>query len=186
MSDATEVPEGPIVPPDEDFGLSAGAKALRDRFVKEYLNDYDAVAAAGRIGYARQFAREYSYRFMQEPYVLQQIKNAETSIEDGESDEAMKKRIMTGLIREANYRGPGCSQSARVAALSKLASIAGMDAPTRSKLEMTGPDGQPIGGGVFVVPGIITMEEWEKKAAEQQAALVGSGSAAIPNSVAID
>lgn len=172
MSDASDLPELPIELPieEQNFGLSIAARNLRDRFVKEYLVDYDALSAAGRVGYSRQFAKEYSLRFMQEPYVLLQIKNAESSTEEDNAD-AMKKRILMGLIREANYRGPGCSQSARVAALSKLASIAGMDSPSKSKIEMTGPDGQPLNGGMFVVPGIMSTEDWEKQAAAQQAVL---------------
>ena len=175
FSDSPDLPELAIEAPIEDqtFGLSIAARNLRDRFVKEYLVDYDALSAAGRVGYSRQFAKEYSFRFMAEPYVLQKIKNAESSTEE-DNEDAMKKRILMGLIREANYRGPGCSQSARVAALSKLASIAGMDSPSKSKIEMTGPDGQPLNGGMFVVPGIMTVEDWEKQAAAQQAALVDS------------
>jgi len=164
--------------PEVGADLSFRERALRDLFVNEYLVDYNEYAAAIRIGYSQAYAKEYSVRFMNEPYVLQQIRLKENAPTPDDSVEDMKKRVMTGLIREANYRGPGCSQSARVAALSKLAAIHGMDAPIRSKTEITGADGQPLNGGVFVIPGVMTVEQWEAAAAEQQTALVNGTPAA--------
>ena len=120
---------------------------------------------------------------MEEPYVLQQIKLAETSGGQDQTNEMMKKRIIIGLVREANYRGPGCSQSARVAALAKLASIHGMDAVNRTQTQFLGADGQPVDGGVFVVPGIMTTEDWEKAAEAQQAALVANPAPVTPTPI---
>lgn len=167
----SDIPEGIVEPDNLAAHLTHREKALRDLFVNEYLVDYDAKSAAIRVGYGQSYAHEMATRLMQCSYVQQQITLKEKTTEE-EDDAAMRKRVITGLIREANYKGPGCSPSARVAALSKLAAIQGMDAPTRSKTEITGPDGQPLGGGVFVVPGICTVEDWEARAAAQQAALV--------------
>ncbi len=175
----SDIPEG-IVEPNFAADFSHREKALRDLFVNEYLVDYNAVSAAVRCGYNQVYAREMSVRFMHCPYVMQQITLKQQS-QEIESDDAMKKRVISGLIRESNYTGPGCSAGARVAALAKLAAIQGMDAPTRTKTELTGPDGQPLSGGIFVVPGLVTVEDWEKAAEEQQAKLVaGTVGAAIP------
>lgn len=163
--------ENPINEPDYSVTYSARQKELRDKFVKEYLVDYNATAAAIRIGYPKSYAQEYAVKFMDEPYVHQQIKTVETSPEEIDSKEAMQKRITISLLREANYRGAGSSQSARVAALSKLSSIYGMDAPVKTQTEHLGPDGLPL-NGVFVVPGLMTTEDWAKAAAAQQSALV--------------
>jgi hypothetical protein len=171
MSDIPE--EGITEPENLAADLTHREKTLRDHFVNEYLVDYDQKSAAIRIGYGSSYAHEMSVRLMQCPYVLQQISLKEANTEE-EDAAIMRKRIITGLIREANFKGPGCSPSARVAALSKLAAIQGMDAPARSKLELTGADGQPLGGGMFVVPGIISVEDWEKLAMAQQTALVDS------------
>jgi hypothetical protein len=163
----------PLVEPNLADTLTASERALRDQYVREYLIDYDALAATTRVGYRASMAKEYSIRLMQDPYVLQQIRLKQAADED-ETPEVMKKRIMAGLIRESNYRGPGCSQAARVAALAKLASIHGMDAPTRTKTELTGADGQPLGAGTFVIPGIMSPEQWAVIAEAQQAALVAN------------
>lgn len=173
MSDTSVIPEGIIEPENLAAELTHREKALRDHFVAEYLVDYDQKSAAVRIGYGASYAGEMAIRLMQCPYVAQQIALKETTNEE-ESAEVMRKRVIQGLIREANYRGPGCSPSARVAALAKLAAIQGMDAPTRTKTELTGADGSPLGGGMFVVPGIISVEDWEKAAKAQQTALVDS------------
>lgn len=175
----SDIPEGITEPENLAADLTHREKALRDHFVNEYLVDYDQKSAAIRVGYGSSYANEMAVRLMQCPYVLQQIALKESTTEE-EDAKAMKRRIITGLIREANYKGPGCSPSARVAALSKLAAIQGMDAPTRSKVEMTGADGQPLGGGMFVVPGIMTVEDWEKAAEAQQRALVDSNGEKAP------
>lgn len=145
---------------------------LRDRFVKEYLTDYDAYKAAIRIGYAPAYAKDFSQRFMLEPYVLSKIADAEGGSSDDLDVEVQKKMIVAALWREAKNMGMGSSQAARVAALSKLSAFYGMDAPKTSKTELTGADGQPLGSGVFVVPGMVTAEDWAKQAEAQQAELV--------------
>jgi phage terminase small subunit len=39
------------------------------------------------------------------------------------------------------------------------------------KTELTGKDGTPLVGGAFVLPGVLTPEEWERAAKVQQGAL---------------
>lgn len=159
-----------ISEPEYTVTLTLRERQLRDKFVEEYLCDYDALKAAQRIGYSLAFAKEYSVKLMEDPYVLQQIKKIEG---DPETDdpETIKKRIVAGLLREANFKGSGSSQSARVAAWSKLSSIYQMDTVPK------GPeDGE--GAGEFVVPGMITEEEWTRRAAAQQTELTAPESPA--------
>lgn len=147
-------------------------KALRDLFVKEYLVDYNAIGAAMRVGYNRSIAKEYAVRLMDEPYVAREIAKHEGATGDDVEDEAVqRKRILAGLRREANYTGPGSSQAARVAALGKLAQLYSMEPATRTKTELTGAEGQPL-AGAFVIPGVLTPEQWEAAALAQQEALV--------------
>lgn len=144
--------------------LSPHEKSVRDRFVKEYLLDYDQKAAAIRCGYGESFAGTYAEKFMNEPYVLQQIKRTELAFaEDVDVEEEDTKRVIrAALLREAHYRGPGSSHSARVNALAKLAVIHDMD--------KTASDGTEIGGrsGVMEVPGIASAEDWEAEASGAQ------------------
>ena len=120
-------------------------KALRDIFVTEYLKDFDAFTAALRCGFSSAAAAMYSQRFMEESYVQREIKIRELSLTENELEETaiQKRKIMAALFREAHYRGPGSSQSARVNALRTLASITGLDKVSSSN---------GVTGGVMVVP----------------------------------
>ena len=155
------------------ISLTQSEMELRDKFVIEYLKDYDAFAACIRIGYAHAFAKEFCARFMTETYVLNKIKQVELKpLEEEDLNETTQKRkVYAALWKEANSFGFGTSQSARVAALAKLSSFLGMDAPTRSQQELTGKDGKPLGAGVFVIPGVMSTEQWAEQAEAQQAEL---------------
>lgn len=144
--------------------LSPKEKDLRDKFVSEYLIDYDQTAAAIRIGFSASFAQTYAEKFMTEPYVRKAIADLQNAMADDEKIEVEldRRRIRAALMREAHYRGPGSSHAARVSALAKLASIRDMDAPTKIKSEVA------LRGGVMMVPGIASLEEWEKAAQASQ------------------
>jgi hypothetical protein len=147
--------------------LSASEKELRDKFVEQYIFDFDRVAAALRIGFLPSFALEWSQKFLDEPYVRLKIAEAlkakaeDEAVEDAET----KRRIRASLLREANYRGAGSSHAARVGALSKLSSLYGMDAPIKTNQEITHR------GGVMAVPGIADASAWEDAAQASQTKL---------------
>lgn len=148
-------------------------KALRDLFVREYLVDYNAFGAAMRCGFMRSFAEDYAKKFLEEPYVQQQITLLQVNISHADDDEAAsafnKSRIYNGLMREAHYYGPGSSSASRVAALSKLATIEGMDAKAKAK---NPNDHSSKRGGVMVAPSIIDVTDWEQTAVKSQEKLV--------------
>jgi hypothetical protein len=105
--------------------LSPQEKALRDKFVTEYLNDYDAYGAAIRIGYFKGLALTYATEFMEDPHVRREITRREQEkATNPEAELQMTQRqVKAWLHREANYRGPGASHSARVQSLNSLAKI---------------------------------------------------------------
>ena len=150
--------------------LNAADTELRDLFVREFLFDFDPVAACLRCGFLESYAQQYAQQFMGESYVRKQIaeqsKKGSPVGEDKEKDEATKQHVLTSLFREANYRGPGASHGSRVAALAKIATIMGMDAPTKMEQTITHK------GGVMAVPGIASIEDWEQKATENQSKLM--------------
>lgn len=147
--------------------LNPREKALRDLFVSEYLVDYDAVRACQRCGFVHQFAIDFARKFMEEPYVQQQLNAVKfQNVPEQAMADYDKKRIRTGLMAEAHYRGPGSSHSGRVAALGKLASLYGMDAPKKSEQTIINR------GGVMAVPGIAALDDWEAAASASQDALI--------------
>ena len=145
--------------------LSDKEKELRDRFVSEYILDFDAYAAAMRIGFGPSFAPTYAEKFLAEPYVQKRLVEFQTAMDADPKAEAEldRRRIRAALLREAHYRGPGSSHAARVSALAKLAQIRDMDAPIKSQVHLL--------GGVMEVPGIANTESWEEAAVTSQMAL---------------
>jgi hypothetical protein len=158
-------------PEDDERSYSDRELKLRDRFVKEYLKDYDALGAAKRVGYTGMVAKEYAVRFMDEPYVIRKIDALKATPFDEMNEDQMHKTIKAGLYREANDRGIGSTQPARVAAWAHLARLSGMEPATKVKNEITGADGAPL-AGTFVLPGLMTPEQWEAAARQQQEDLV--------------
>lgn len=155
----TELPK-----PDD---MNPREKALRDMFVSEFLVDYDQVKAAMRCGFNRQFAQEYAQRFMDEPYVQKRINEVRfMKTEEKATEDYDKARIRTSLMAEAHYHGPGSSQAARVAALGKLATLYGMEAPKKIDANVNHR------GGVMAVPGIASLDDWEQQASASQDTLV--------------
>ena len=163
----TNMPIGGIDQPPLE--MSEREKALRDLFVSEYLVDYDQVKAAQLCGFTLQFAVEYAKKFMEEPYVQRRIREVTfMKVDEKAIEQFDKTRIKAALMAEAHYRGPGSSHSGRVAALSKLASLYGMEAPKKGSMDVTHR------GGVMAVPGIASLSDWEQVAAESQDQLVAN------------
>ncbi len=116
--------------------LTKQERELRKRFVDEYLTDYDAVGAAIRLGYQEAFAQQYAKKFLTEPYTLRLVKEREAEFGVKTEEDLHRKKIVAGLYREAYARHN--SGSARVAALSQLAKITGIEAPVKTELKVEG------------------------------------------------
>jgi len=157
-------------------------KELRDKFIVEYLRDYNSYAACVRIGYVDEVALETAKQFMEEPYVRRGITNAEdarakhlqasqeedlVNLPPGfvpHNEDTDKQRIVSGLFREAFYKGPGATHNSRVSALTALAKIYKLDKEEKR-------DDDKLIPNVMVVPAVGSAEDWEKMAAGQQADL---------------
>ncbi len=156
------------------LSLSEPEMALRRMFVDEYLVDYNKHAAALRCGFSPAMAQEYAARLWNDAYVQHLLATRTYKKQNDESDPGAEERekqqtrtqIIEALKREAFYKGPGSSQAARVAALSKLAAMFGLD-----KGALTGEDNDTPKGGVMVVPMMMSAEQWEKTAQAAQAQL---------------
>lgn len=156
-------------------------KQLRDRFISEYLRDYNSYAACVRLGFMDEMALQMAKEIMEEPYVrrgiadaeAQRAKHLQTERNDDLSTlpegfvphdmETDKQRIVSGLFREAFYKGPGASHASRVSALGKLADI--------YKLTKEETTEDKVVSNVMVVPAIGSVSAWEEQASVQQAEL---------------
>jgi hypothetical protein len=84
--------------------LTKQEKATRDRFVEQYLIDYEPVSAVIRLGYQEAFAQQYAKQFMTESYTLKKIAEREQALGIDKEEERHRKRIVAGLYREAHSR----------------------------------------------------------------------------------
>lgn len=114
--------------------LTKQERAVRQRFVEEYLTDYEAVSAAIRLGYQPAFAEQYARKFLTEPYTLKLIKEHEAKLGIQTEDEQHRRKIITGLYRIAHNRHSPAS--AQVAAYSQIARITGIEAPVKTQQEV--------------------------------------------------
>lgn len=148
--------------------LSPVEKDLRDKFVTQYLVDYDAWAATIRCGFLRSVAVEYAGQLMQDPYVQRELarKQLEESADPKATAKLKKRQTEAALLREAHYKGVGSSHAARVSALAKLCNIYDMDGATKITANVVHR------GGVMLVPAIASVDEWEKAAASSQDKLI--------------
>ena len=112
----------------------------RQRFVEEYLLDFNAAAAARRAGYSERTAQTQGprlLRFVQVQAALLRLQQKADKRFDVRLDQ-----VLGGLAKEAMGQGPDTRASARVAAWQAIARIKGFDAP--KKVELTGADGGAI------------------------------------------
>lgn len=144
--------------------MTPAEKELRDKFIAQYMLDFDAWAACIRIGHVKEVALDKATEYMTEPYVQQQIASRSYSDDLDPKAAAKRKRrqIEASLMREAHYRGPGSTHAARVAALSRLCGIHDMDEAAKAKANVTHR------GGVMMVPAIASVDEWEAAASASQ------------------
>jgi hypothetical protein len=111
--------------------LTESERAMRDRFVEQYIEDFNAIDSLIRCGYTAQYAKDYAPKFMSEPYTLNRIKARQLEIGVTTDAEIHKRRVISALYREANSMFN--SGSARVSALRSIADIVGIVAPVKSE-----------------------------------------------------
>lgn len=147
-----------------ESGMSPGEKALRDKFVNEYLVDFDEYRAALRVGLLPSVAATYSKQLMNDGYVQREIARLQREQQsDPKSQQERDRELTLNTLRQAMQNGPYAS---RVAAARQMSAIHGFDAPIKTQNETTHR------GGVMMVPEIANVEEWQKAAQTSQEKLV--------------
>jgi hypothetical protein len=140
--------------------LTPKMKERRDRFITEYVKDFNGPDAFIRAGGSATVAVKMASEYLREPYVSGQIWTFIDAME--EADLISRKRVIAMFIREANYQGMGASHGARVAAIGHLAKVLGME---QTNVNVKGDI--KFKGGVMLVPAPDPMS-WEQAAAEAQ------------------
>jgi hypothetical protein len=86
--------------------LDADAIAVRDRFVEEYLKDYEPVNACLRCGFAMAFAVQWAPFFMTDTYVQRRIIELTRAPQLSAADQDLHDRaLLENTLREAMQKG---------------------------------------------------------------------------------
>lgn len=141
--------------------ISLKKKLFLDRFIYEYLHDFNSSMAWIRAGGAVSHATTGGPESLRTAYVQQQLRIVSEQID--EEQIVTRNEVLLGIKREANYMGEDGSSSARVRAWGMLAKIKGMDNPQPKEPE----DDKPR-GGVMEIPMPYTDVQWEEQASASQ------------------
>ena len=105
--------------------LTEEEKAIRDLFCFEYVKDFDPVQACIRMGFIAAYAVEYGRRYLEEPYVQQQLAALQRAQQLSEEEQRNEdKALIMSVLRQAAQNGPYAS---RVQAAKQLAILHGLD-----------------------------------------------------------
>ncbi|MCW8864064.1 MAG: terminase small subunit, partial [Colwellia sp.] len=106
----------------------------QQRFVEEYVIDFNATRAAISAGYSEKTARSISSELLTKPDIRSAIK---THLDELSTDSYVSREvILTGLLKEAMGRGESSSANSRVSAWDKLAKLSGLYADTKPQLSI--------------------------------------------------
>ncbi len=139
-------------------------KLFLDKFIYEYVHDFNSSMAWIRAGGAPNSATSRGPESLKTGYVQTQLRILAEKLD--EEQLVTRGEVILGIKKEAHYFGEDGSSSARVRAWGMLAKIKGMDVPKPIEPQDEGPR-----GGVMEVPMAATVVEWAEVAAASQLAL---------------
>lgn len=139
-------------------------KIFLDRFVYEYLHDFNSSMAWIRAGGTSHHATTGGPESLRTAYVQTQLRMVTNMLD--EEQMVTRGEVIMGIKKEAHYYGDDGSSSARVRAWGMLAKIKGMDAPKIIDPKDEGPK-----GGVMEVPMIESAQHWGELALVSQQTL---------------
>lgn len=101
----------------------------QQRFVEEYVIDFNATRAAINAGYSEKTARSIGSELLTKPDIRKAVK---LQLEELSTDSYVSREvILTGLLKEAMGRGDNCTATSRVSAWDKLAKLSGLYVDTK-------------------------------------------------------
>jgi len=149
-----------------DEELTPREKEIRDEFITYLLDCGDPIQAAIMVGYNASYARTFADKFMLEGYVLREYRRRQR--EDESSAPEFENPFHRDLWNRAHRMSMDKREqgAVRLGALRVLVNIAGLEKSAKQEIELT------YRGGVMQVPGIASVEDWERVAGESQSKLV--------------
>lgn len=134
---------------------------IYSKYAHRFLEIGNPKQAALDVGVPADSVNEFLTNCQQHPDVQQIITEDELSMPDFSDPDSVKKHILKKLWREANYRGTGAQQAARISALKTIGEITGIEAAKKIDLN----DGSQ--GGMMLMP-VMDAAMWEESAEKMQ------------------
>jgi hypothetical protein len=147
----------------------SSAEVCVNLFANEYLFDFSAVKAMQRLGVEEGRDATLAKRYMRHWLVQRKIR--ELVLRFREARIATEGNVLQLMYRDACNFSPLANPMARVAAQKQLAKVLCMEPEDQRKKFLDEEQGAQKNGGVMVVDGVGTLDEWEQKALEEQARL---------------
>lgn len=110
----------------------------QQRFVDEYLVDFNATQAAIRSGYSEKTARAIGAENLTKPDIAKAIQSA--MLQKKQRTELDADFVIKSLMAEAMEQGERSSHAARVQALAHLGKVLGIFAPDKVSVDMSHKD----------------------------------------------
>lgn len=131
------------------------------KYAQRYLLIGNTRQAALDVGVPADSVNEFIQNTTKHPEVLRILAEAELEMPNFDDADSVKKYILKQLMKEANFRGVGAQQSARITALKAIAELTGIE-PAK-KIDVNA--GLP--GGMIMVP-VMDAAQWESSAEAMQ------------------
>lgn len=137
-----------------------------DKFLFEYIYDYEPELAAIRCGIKKPYAKNIALGFLDTQYFQLKLKEYNTEKNALLDDtELLRRDLVRNLLDILRYNGAEVAQSARIAASKEITALMGLANKQESNTE------DEFKSGVMVVPASLPVGDWSNQAIASQAAL---------------
>ena len=134
---------------------------IYSKYAHRYLEIGNPQQAATDVGVPLDSVNEFLRNCKEHPDVVRILTDDELQLPDFTDPESVRAHILKKLWREANYKGTGAQQAARIAALKNIGEIVGIEAAKKVDVNTNGQ------GGVMMIPQ-MDAALWEESSEKMQ------------------
>lgn len=134
---------------------------IYSKYAYRFLEIGNMQQAALDVGVPKDSVNEFLRNTKDHPDVIQILMEDELATPDFQDAESVKAFILKKLWREANYRGAGAQQAARISALKTIGEIVGIEAAKKLDIN-AGAE-----GGIMMIP-MMDAALWEESSEKMQ------------------
>lgn len=134
---------------------------IYSKYANRFLEIGNPQQAAQDVGVPQDSISEFLRVCKDHPDVQNILMEDELSMPDFNDPDSVRKHILKKLWREANFRGTGAQQAARISALKTIGEITGIEAAKKVDVNSNSE------GGMMMIP-VMDASMWEESAEKMQ------------------